>query len=120
MKVKVIQENKIVIVTILSISENIKKQFKRRRFRKILESSEKYLTIGLYSKKSSNDFKMSTFEFYFGKDSEGRSSVIDFYDVESADIFIRRLKNSINLLNHKSEEEVKSESLRETLIEIIE
>ena len=122
MKLRVIQENNIVIVTLLSISGKILSRIKKRSLIKLSSESYNYLDIHLCSKRYTEGITVFSYGIGFGINSSGSSDAYKFSDIESADKFVRRLKNSVNIINHGTEEEVQGLALitKETLIEIIE
>lgn len=122
MKIRVIQENNIVIITLLSLSEKIVSKFKRRRSIKLARLNDNSLDIILYKKKYIHGIIVTSLSVGVGINSIGSSESYGFADIEAADKFVAKLKKSINLINHGIEEEsIKNNStFRETTIEILE
>lgn len=109
MKLRVIQENNIVVVTLLSFSDEFKKRFRERRGNQLVnEYDENYFGIYLYGKKREEDSTIGFFE------NELRFYINDvkktgYYRAPNrihAERIVEKIKNSVNLINHGTEVEI--------------
>lgn len=125
MKLRIIQENTVVVVTILRIPNKIKNSAKKKKPITLIDNKAdcgNYLEISLYDKQNEKDMNLHQNSMWLGADSVGNTDVYRFYKVTSAANWIRKLKNSIKLLNHGTEVEIEefNNSTQDTIIETIE
>ena len=109
MKLRVIQENNIVIVTILSLSDKLKSKFKKRNHVRLIETSSvnpEYCGITLMPNQSNITFAVNDYSIALSQYGVLQSDSNEFKDAKSALDFVRKLKNSITLLNHGTEAEL--------------
>lgn len=124
MRLRVIQENNIVVITVLSLSEKIEK-LRKRRFNNYLIKKylPNYIGIILGSKKDDiNSIYIEDNYIQVFKDSVGKTNFYRFNTSIKAEEFCTNLKNSIELINNGTEAKIAEVNsfIRDTNIFILE